>query len=190
MRVGAGYGCDFLVWTESAGQLHWCRDGRTCRNAGSNLPPYVYSVTTPVGGVAFADVQASDHRALQVPGSGNRILFNGVVNTLRNNVAITNGYTDVQLNSGAEGLVNFTMSLYFCDFNGPSGATPSAVIGLARKMGVYIYDFATRNQVAPVAVVQDFEGGVWFRFTYNRSFRIRLLQVQGDGPTLSAIMFD
>jgi hypothetical protein len=187
-----GYGCDSIIWLDTP-SLHWCRSGKSCQSQGNGmqaqLPTYVDLVSTPGSpGYSFPGVSNDDDRALLSPDGNGRLLSNGLVSHLSSNAAVSNAYVDIFLRDNTP--ENYTVSFYLCDFNAPGTSTPSNNLGQARSMGLLLYDRYTYKQLAPIAVVNGFENGVWYTYQFNRSLRLRVLQRLGDGPTLSAIMFD
>ena len=46
------------------------------------------------------------------------------------------------------------------------------------------------NIVSPIAVIENFQGGIWMSWNYSKSVRFRIVAVEGNGPTLSAVAFD
>jgi len=186
------YGCDSIIWLDTP-SLHWCRSGKTCSAQGTGmqaeLPSYVDLVSAPGHpGYSFPGVSNDDDRALLSPDGKGRLLANGLVAHLVSGSAVSNAYVDVFLRNNDP--VNYTISFYLCDFNAPGTPTPSSNLGQARSMGLLLYDRYTYQQLAPIAVVNEFENGVWYTYRFDRSLRLRVLQRLGDGPTLSAIMFD
>lgn len=156
---------------------------------GGGLPSYVHAVVSSHGGGPFSGPFDNDTRALQLPEGTARTLANGIY-TVASGSAPSNVRVDVQLNAADEGRRNFTMSLYLCDWDAPGTPTAGSFLQQARSDGLLVFDLATRRKVIPVVKVDDYASGIWLRITYSRSMRLRFLNVLGDGPTLSAIMFD
>ena len=140
-------------------------------------------------GESFKGPFEGDNRALQLPSGTGRALANGI-GPVSSGTAPAHEHLDIELNSADEGRQNFTVSLYFCDWDAPGTATAGSFLQQARKDGLMVFDLATRRKILPVVLLSDYEDGLWVRFTYNRSMRLRFMNVLGDGPTLSAIMFD
>ena len=151
----------------------------------ASLPGEVVGVRLPSNGQAFDGLTDGDSRAVQLPNSTRRVLANGLGAVSSNTMGLYSR-VDLLLAAEAEGVFNYELSLYFCDFNYPQGAE----LGRARRQGVTLHDYATRNPVAPFALVTDFADGVWLRFRYNRSTLLKFHTIQGDTPVLSAILFD
>ena len=75
----------------------------------------------------------------------------------------------------------------------PSRHADQTLPGVRRRLGVVLYDFATKDELVPLQLVDAFEAGVWLAFSIpadRAGVRIRVLQILGDGPVLSAVMFD
>ena len=60
----------------------------------------------------------------------------------------------------------------------------------SRKVGVVAFDRVTMNTVSPISILEDFQGGAWMSWKYNKSVRFRIVAVKGNGPSLSAVAFD
>ena len=72
----------------------------------------------------------------------------------------------------------FTMALYFADWDEGE-----------REQCVELYDGKTLNLIAPIVKIEDFEGGVYLVYQYDRSLRIRVNRVVGTTAILSGIFF-
>jgi len=59
-----------------------------------------------------------------------------------------------------------------------------------RRMAVELFDLDTLKLIAPVALVEDFAGGKYLVYEYNRSCRVRLSHVTGGDAVISGIYFD
>jgi alpha-L-rhamnosidase len=79
------------------------------------------------------------------------------------------------------------ISLYMCDWPAPTLTIDSA---WERKVGVVAFDRITMNTVSPISIVEGFQGGVWMTWKYTKSIRFRIVAIEGNGPTLSAVAFD
>eukprot|EP01051_Picozoa_sp_SAG22_P004461 SAG22_NODE_239_length_14182_cov_74.353050_10_plen_434_part_00 len=60
----------------------------------------------------------------------------------------------------------------------------------ARQMTISLFDRETKELVAPVQRVRGFEGGVWLRWEYDKSVRIRFSHIRGGDAVVSGIFFD
>jgi hypothetical protein len=138
-----------------------------------SLPAYVSSV---VYNAALSTVWTSgtnDPRAL-APNSSNQ--------SPRNAACI---YTDqgntptMTFTISTTGTTNYQVALYFVDWDNKG-----------RQLAVEMFDAGTLNLVAPVKVVKNYTGGVYLVYSYNKSAKFRIDQVQGDNAVLSGIFFD
>ena len=187
---GSAYGCDYIRWDWPQTTLYWCRSGASCGASGNHkLPAFVHNVVPGSSGQAFTGPFDSDPRALAMPSGTGRTLANGI-GPVSSGAAPAHEHLDIQLNTADEGKQNYTVSLYFCDWDAPGTPTANSFLHQARKDGLLVFDLATRRKVMPVVLLSDYEQGLWVRFTYDRSVRLRFMNVLGDGPTLSGIMFD
>ncbi len=59
-----------------------------------------------------------------------------------------------------------------------------------RRMAVELFDLDTLKLIAPVALVEDFAGGKYLVYEYDRSCRVRLSHVTGGDAVISGIYFD
>ena len=59
-----------------------------------------------------------------------------------------------------------------------------------RVLNFDAYDLETLNRVAPSVRVDDFAGGVYLIFEYDRSLRIRGNNIRGDNAVINAVFFD
>lgn len=53
-----------------------------------------------------------------------------------------------------------------------------------------MFDAGTLKLAAPVQIVNDFSGGKYLVYSYNKSAKFRFNKVRGNSVTLSAIFFD
>ena len=61
----------------------------------------------------------------------------------------------------------------------------------SRKIGVLAFDRITKEEIAPIRIMENFQGGVWMSWVYKqKSIRFRIVAVKGNGPTLSVVAFD
>lgn len=72
----------------------------------------------------------------------------------------------------------YTVALYFVDWE-KSG----------RELAVEMFDGESLNLVAPVKVVDDYAGGKYLIYQYDKSVRFRIDQMRGPNATLSGIFF-
>ncbi len=155
-----------------------------------NLPPFIINFSTkiwenryPEG--TFVGPKNSSSCALKIPGE-NVYGLGTILNFDHKNYL--NSYIDFLFNAegvGSPGDVK--ISLYMCDW-------PTAITTIdsqwSRKVGVVAFDRVTMNTVSPISIVEDFQGGAWMSWKYNKSVRFRIVAVKGNGPSLSAVAFD
>jgi hypothetical protein len=77
------------------------------------------------------------------------------------------------------GTKEYSIALYFLDWDNKG-----------RKIAVEMMDAVTLNQIAPVKIVDNFKGGRYLIYSYDKSARFRIQQVRGDNAVLSAVFFD
>jgi hypothetical protein len=80
---------------------------------------------------------------------------------------------------GIDGERDYQVALYFVDWN-KTGCCQA----------VEMMDAETLNLIAPVKIVDDFSGGAYLVFKYNKSVKFRLNKIRGDIASLSGIFFD
>jgi len=73
----------------------------------------------------------------------------------------------------------FRLALYFLDADRQQ-----------RRMAVELFDLETRKQIAPTELVEDFTGGRYLVYEYNRSCRVRVNHIRGGDAILNGIYFD
>jgi hypothetical protein len=92
------------------------------------------------------------------------------------------GYSNDQtmsLTIGIDGEREYQVALYFVDWN-RKGC----------RQAVEMMDAETLNQVAPVKIVDDFSGGAYLVYQYNKSVKFRINKVREPIVSLSGIFFD
>jgi hypothetical protein len=141
------------------------------------LPPYVKSVeyyrAFPKSGVPDPQVWAtgsSEKRAL-APDKSN--------GSSRKAAGYSNSDQTMSVTIGTDGTREYQVVLYFVDWN-RKGC----------RQAVEMMDAETLNQVAPVRIVDDFSGGAYLVYKYNKSVKFRINKVRGDILSLSGIFFD
>ena len=73
----------------------------------------------------------------------------------------------------------YQVALYFADWDDKG-----------RKVAVDLFDESTLHLIAPTKIVQDFHGGKYLVYSYDKSARFRIYQTRGDNAVLSGIFFD
>ena len=74
---------------------------------------------------------------------------------------------------------DYQVALYFADWD-----------DRGRKVAVDLFDESTLRLIAPTKVVQDFRGGKYLVYSYDKSARFRIYQTRGVNAVLSGIFFD
>ena len=139
-----------------------------------NLPYYIENIKfNLVRKVIWSD-NTADNRALVVKNNGN---------TIRKAAAYTSQDGDncgqsFTVDIVAPGNREYTVSLYFLDWDYGG-----------RESEIDMYDGETLNLIAPAAVLNDYTGGVYITYEYNRSIRFRIHQIRGKNVALSGIFF-
>jgi alpha-L-rhamnosidase len=77
------------------------------------------------------------------------------------------------------GTREYSIALYFLDWDDKG-----------RRIAVEMMDAETLNQIAPVKIIDNFKGGKYLIYSYNKSAKFRIDQVRGDNAVLSGIFFD
>jgi hypothetical protein len=78
----------------------------------------------------------------------------------------------------------FTLSVYMV-----AVAPQTEVPYHAAQLAIRAMDLSTLSAIAKMPLVSDFEGGVYWRLTFDRSIRLRVMPVFG-GATVSAVFLD
>lgn len=81
---------------------------------------------------------------------------------------------DIELNQERP----YTVALYFVDWDNGG-----------RELAVEMFDLDTLDMVAPVQVVDDYAGGKYLVYQFDKSVRFRIDQMRGPNATLSGIFF-
>ncbi len=80
---------------------------------------------------------------------------------------------------GIDGTRDYQIALYFVDWDKKGS-----------RQAVEMMDAATLNLIAPVQIVDNFSGGAYLVYTYNKSVKFRMNKVRGALVSLSGIFFD
>lgn len=138
------------------------------------LPDYVSSVTTNKAQKAQWTASTDDERALSSNplNIGDRSI--GTWYTMDPYTCMQTFTVDIKLKEDRP----YTVALYFVDWDSKG-----------REAVVEMFDEETLNMVAPVQVVDDYEGGKYLIYEYNKSTRFRINQMRGDNATMSGIFF-
>jgi len=146
-------------------------------NDRKSLPSYVKSLdyfrAFPKNGLPDATMWekgTADKTALS-PDSNNA--------TPRNAACICNVDQTMTVTINVDGTKDYQVTLYFVDWG-----------NRGRRHAVEMFDAGTLNLVAPVRIVNNFSGGTYLVYSYNKSAKFRFNKVRGDIVTLSGIFFD
>ena len=143
------------------------------------LPAYISGVNTFMSGSGMPNrvvwaPGTTDPRAL-APGAGNgtsRVaagIFTG------DPLACQQAFTVTITVNGEHA---YQIALYFADWDEKG-----------RRLAVDLFDESTLCLIAPTKIVQDFRGGKYLVYAYDKSARFRIYHVRGDNAVLSGIFF-
>ena len=99
--------------------------------------------------------------------------------TSRNAACFSNSDQTMTVTIGINGTKNYQVALYFMDWENKGG-----------RMAVEMFDANTLNLIAPVKIVNNYSGGKYLVYSYNKSAKFRIDKVRGKIVTLSGIFFD
>lgn len=74
---------------------------------------------------------------------------------------------------------NYQLSLYFVDWE-----------EMGRRSAIEIFDLESKELLAPVYMVRDYQNGKYVTFQLDRPVRLRIDQVRGSNAALSGLFFD
>jgi hypothetical protein len=80
---------------------------------------------------------------------------------------------------GIKGTHDYQVALYFVDWENKGS-----------RIAVEMFDATTLNLIAPVKIVNNYSGGCYLVYSYNKSAKFRIDKVRGGIITLSGIFFD
>lgn len=163
------------------------KDGYVLCNYNGNgtdkimLPAYISAVNYYMGGSGKpnAAVWASgtdDARALAPDAE------NGKTRTA---ACLSSGYTaewnqqSFTVTINVDGRHDYQVALYFSDWDDKG-----------RRLAVDMFDENTLCLIAPTKIVNDFRGGKYLVYSYDKSARFRIYHVRGNNAVLSGIFFD
>lgn len=153
-------------------------DGYVLCNYGSGsdriLPDYVSNVRFSKAASQKWTDDTDDERALagNCYNIGTRRM-NGY-RTNNDNACYQTFTVDIELPAEHE----YTVALYFVDWDKEG-----------RELAIEMFDGETLNLAAPVKVVEDYTGGVYMIYKYNKSARFRIDQIRGSNAVLSGVFF-
>lgn len=143
------------------------------------LPDYVDSVAFTKSNQQVWNIPADDERALtnNPYNIGERRL-----GANRNTIPVTFA-VDIALKEDRE----YTVALYFVDYDTPG---PGALTdGSPREVAVEMFDGETLNDAAPIQILNDYQGGAYLIYKYDKSVRFRIKVLRGANATLSGVFF-
>jgi hypothetical protein len=73
----------------------------------------------------------------------------------------------------------YRVALYFVDWDRRK-----------RELGVEMFDLESKEIIAPVQVLRDYENGAYLVYEYDKSSRFRIGHIRGGNAILSGIFFD
>ena len=137
------------------------------------LPNYIEDIKfNLVRKIVWSD-NTTDNRAL-VKDSGN-IIRKAAAYTSQDGDNCGQSFT---VDIAAAGNEKYSVSLYFLDWDCDG-----------RELEIDMYDGETLNLIAPAVVLNDYTGGVYVTYEYNKSIRFRIHQIRGKNAALSGIFF-
>jgi hypothetical protein len=99
--------------------------------------------------------------------------------TPRNASCYSNGDQTMSFTVGIKGTHDYQVALYFVDWENKGS-----------RIAVEMFDATTLNLIAPVKIVNNYSGGCYLVYSYNKSAKFRIDKVRGGIITLSGIFFD
>ncbi|MCX6327191.1 MAG: hypothetical protein NT144_11160 [Bacteroidia bacterium] len=99
--------------------------------------------------------------------------------TPRNATSLSNTDQTMTFTIGINGTIDYQVALYFVDWENKGS-----------RVAVEMFDAATLNLIAPVKIVNNYSGGAYLIYSYNKSAKFRIDKVRGGNITLSGIFFD
>jgi len=139
------------------------------------LPSYITSVNYSKNINCQWVAGTSDKRA---PAANARNSFPRNVGCIHTNDSIACDQT-MTIDVVTKHSLNYKIALYFIDWE-----------NIGRRTAVEMFDLQTKKLIAPVKIIQNYSGGKYLIFRYNKSVRFRIDQVRGLNAALSGIFFD
>ncbi len=96
----------------------------------------------------------------------------------RNSRALSNAGNTFTFTIEVNGIHDYQVALYFVDWDNKT-----------RSHVVEMFDATTLKMVAPVQIVENYRGGKYLVYTYNKSAKFRLDKIRGDIVPLSGMFF-
>ncbi len=140
-----------------------------------NLPPYVEKVSCQRNLSALLASGTTDQRALS-PDPGNTFPRNiGSIYTQDPLATLQTMTIDIHLKKDEE----YQVALYLVDWE-KSG----------RRSAIEMFDLGSKEIIAPVKIVRNYDKGRYMIYRYHKSARLRVNHVRGPNASLSGIFFD
>jgi hypothetical protein len=99
--------------------------------------------------------------------------------TPRNAASLSNTDQTMTVTIGVNGTKDYQVALYFVDWENKGS-----------RIAVEMFDATTLNLIAPVKIVNNYSGGAYLIYSYNKSAKFRIDKVRGGNISLSGIFFD
>jgi alpha-L-rhamnosidase len=99
--------------------------------------------------------------------------------TPRNASCYSNSDQTMSFTVGIKGTHDYQVALYFVDWENKGS-----------RIAVEMFDATTLNLIAPVKIVNNYSGGCYLVYSYNKSAKFRIDKVRAGIITLSGIFFD
>ena len=97
----------------------------------------------------------------------------------RNATCISNQGQTMTATIGIKGTKDYQIALYFVDWENKGS-----------RLAIEMFDANTLNLIAPVKIIDNYSGGKYVVYSYNKSVKFRIINVRGGFVTLSGIFFD
>ena len=97
----------------------------------------------------------------------------------RNATCLSNSDQTLSFTIGIKGTRDYQVALYFVDWENKGS-----------RVALEMFDATTLNLIAPVKIVNNYSGGKYLVYSYNKSAKFRIDKVRGGIITLSGIFFD
>ena len=143
-----------------------------------SLPSYVTSIEyfRAFGG----SNQVPDKTIWKLGTNDTRACASDSVNNIpRNATGISNPDQTMTVTIGINGTKDYQVALYFVDWEKKGS-----------RVAVEMFDANSLDLIAPVKIINNYSGGKYLVYSYNKSAKFRLNNVRGGFVTLSGIFFD
>lgn len=145
----------------------------TTRPYASNMRPPRHGIFSLASQLNSTAALLESPGSMEVPAAGER----GSYIATNNPIACFQTFpVDVMISGGS---TKYQLAIYSADIDQQ-----------ARQMTISLFDRETKELVAPVQRVREFEEGVWTLWEYDKSVRIRFSHIRGGDAVVSGIFFD